>query len=195
MIPTVIPKTVEFVPRSLFRGTICVVSVLKQQQRKAVQSSAPNLLFMGRAGRFIVDILDSGGIESLMESHVSIQPTLFLRPHTQPKYFDLAVELDRLRHDAAVRGFRIYEDTAGGAEAADIGELIQMFESGLQSLHPAEEKPGHGPVIAVEQGAETGGVGVTSAQEGEVVSAPRAINVRKVRFICLSFKNWLSKCL
>ena len=65
----------------------------------------------------------------------------------------LLVELVRVGHDAAVGRLRVEggaaEAAAPAAEAADVGEQVEVLERDLERLHAAHREPGHRAVLAV----------------------------------------------
>ena len=125
----------------------------EQERGELVQAAAPRQPLVRRAGRLVVDVLDPGLLERLVIVLDALVHPPLGRADAQPEDAHPPVERVRVRHDAAVGRLRVEggaaEAAAAPAEAAEVGEQVEMLERDLERLHAAHREPGHRPALAV----------------------------------------------
>src|SRR5688572_26240358 len=115
-----------------------------------MQAPPPGLELVRGAWGFIVDVLDSSLLEILMDA--TARGRAFFRSHAHVEQSHPPGELVGLLQQAAVSSLDARE-TEWRAEDADIGKLIEVGLGNLIGLRSAERQAGHGPVLAIGQGA------------------------------------------
>lgn len=86
---------------------------------------------MSGARRFVVDIVDAGGLESVAQALSALRA--LLRADAQEECVNLVVKCLAVLEHAAIYGVEIVEvDAAGSAESAYVGKFVEIVECGVE---------------------------------------------------------------